>query len=551
MENQYKGQCEWSEMSADCNKTLSAKPVVSTNKDVKGPVVEVTPNGKHFRFSLFFDGTRNNRYNTDYRKANEAAYPNNDDYESYWNDYSNIAKMEKYLNTDASNTPYHSHQKIYIEGIGTYSLEDNPTHKKTDSTLGAGFAVAGTGIKAKVESAIKTIATRIDALYLYDEDPKKTRIVESITFDVFGFSRGAAAARYFIYRVKEQDAIRNELTNLYPKEYPDYIPNANPIKKNPMIVNTDINFVGLFDTVASHWVAYENDPADLYLDAVKHASIVIHLTAANEYRANFNLTTIESAIKSAKTGGKTKKALEISLPGAHSDIGGGYRNNVNEKEWLISENDWSSYTMTEVVEKLKTDQKWLMKQGWYTASEFEPIKTGFLDATEIVANRMNIKNHYSLIPLLIMIHYAKRDAKLNFLESDIKEIHRELKDEFPGKFPGSDFKDEMWNDVLPPPPEDTNNPKTPIKPMPENQTEWFEKSALNKLYEKLYTEDDVDWNPGDWQKDFEKSTDSILKNIIPIVRHRYCHMSSRRDGEVWPHKPNWRDHMRHRIIMPG
>ncbi len=94
-----------------------------------------------------------------------------------------------------------------------------------------------------------------------------------------------------------------------------------------------IRFVGLFDTVSAviNPAALDlspsndrNDPVNVYLDpsSVKHA---VHLVAADEYRENFALNSLRSA-----NGDIPKNFREIVLPGAHSDVGGGYPDSLRE-----------------------------------------------------------------------------------------------------------------------------------------------------------------------------------------------------------------------------
>jgi len=92
-----------------------------------------------------------------------------------------------------------------------------------------------------------------------------------------------------------------------------------PVKK------IEIDFAGLFDTVASHGLFRLlfslSNTKNLKLHAVSKAKQAIHLIAAEEHRENFSLTDIASA---------GSKGRELFLPGVHSDIGGGYRDEASE-----------------------------------------------------------------------------------------------------------------------------------------------------------------------------------------------------------------------------
>jgi hypothetical protein len=87
----------------------------------------------------------------------------------------------------------------------------------------------------------------------------------------------------------------------------------------------NMGFIGLFDTVPS--IAGWSNLGDikspiatgikLYLDR-RFFTDVVQLSARDEYRANFALSRVKA------------DHLEITLPGVHSDIGGGYRDEVQE-----------------------------------------------------------------------------------------------------------------------------------------------------------------------------------------------------------------------------
>lgn len=135
-------------------------------------------------------------------------------------------------------------------------------------------------------------------------DAKPKPNIPSVTVSVFGFSRGAAEAVAFCHRF-------------------DRLLSGGKLAGIP----TDVQFLGLFDVVASvggsasvsrtmplpdaifdgHW-DWANDVDRNLPGSVRKC---LHLIAAHELRMNFPVTQI---------GG----AEEIMMPGVHSDIGGGY-----------------------------------------------------------------------------------------------------------------------------------------------------------------------------------------------------------------------------------
>ncbi|EHN8924720.1 type VI secretion system tube protein Hcp, partial [Enterobacter asburiae] len=89
----------------------------------------------------------------------------------------------------------------YIDGIGTEA-------GKPDSLIGQSMGIADTGVIAKTDKAVaglaQTISQSIESIKTELNAEKLT--LTSLTFDIFGFSRGAAAARHFANRVLAQDS---------------------------------------------------------------------------------------------------------------------------------------------------------------------------------------------------------------------------------------------------------------------------------------------------------------------------------------------------------
>jgi Uncharacterized alpha/beta hydrolase domain (DUF2235) len=175
------------------------------------------------RIGVFFDGTGNNSYNSDvvyYKQSRpidtenlpEIRYKGFDvkpDY-SYWNRYTNIKLLydlyeEKTKRDDSKNVEYQYLQlKVYMQGIGTLKEEE-------DDTLGTAFGEGDRGVIGRVEQACADIATQINDAFKKIKS-KKLLYIDAIQFDVFGFSRGAAAARHFCNEVLKQNYIYKNAT---------------------------------------------------------------------------------------------------------------------------------------------------------------------------------------------------------------------------------------------------------------------------------------------------------------------------------------------------
>jgi len=143
--------------------------------------------------------------------------------------------------------------------------------------------------------------------------------VDALEFDIFGFSRGAAAARHFANELlKANGGVLAGL--LRPGQF-------GLSEDFEWSGHACINFIGLFDTVAAvaDPMRWDFSPADhlnpgvnLYLPP-GCARKVVQLTARDEMRWNFALNSV------------APHHQEIALPGAHSDIGGGYLPIAREK----------------------------------------------------------------------------------------------------------------------------------------------------------------------------------------------------------------------------
>jgi hypothetical protein len=217
------------------------------------------------KLGVFFDGTGNHKKN-DIRIGDGSI--------------SNIGKLFELY--DVPDT-----QKFYREGVGTRNLTNDEIEqvksgqaKKNDFYDDQDMSL-GMGMKDKIEEMLEYVNKFI-----------KDHPNEKIVIDTFGFSRGAASARDFI----------NEINKLY----------AN----NP---NVEIGFVGLFDTVASEGLANKYN-LDLNMNLNENsAKNIFQITALDEFRSNFPLESLYD-----KRGNLPSNFKEISLFGAHSDIGGGY-----------------------------------------------------------------------------------------------------------------------------------------------------------------------------------------------------------------------------------
>ena len=238
-------------------------------------------------FSVFFDGTGNNRDQEMARPVERRAL-------------SNVAKL-----FDAHKQGNQT-LRVYIPGAGT----PYPDISDTGGMLGSAI---GKGAADRVKKALE----------LLDEELAKVpgdMKLRLINVTVFGFSRGAAQARAFV-RDLAAKCVSNEGGYRY---------NGKPLR---------VAFAGLFDTVCS---AYSNLAAaavtshgghngwaaDMKLPVMVEQTV--HMNAAHELRRRFPLdsTRIDA--------GYPENTTEIWYPGVHSDVGGGYAPHYQGRENTIS-----------------------------------------------------------------------------------------------------------------------------------------------------------------------------------------------------------------------
>ena len=336
----------------DCGTTVQAcHNKVSYKTKIISPI--------SIRACVFFDGTLNNRTNVEQGKLGKRSGG------SYDNELSNIAILEGLYLTDNNVDISFS---VYVEGIGTTDL-------KSDSDIGSALGTQGTGIIAKVEKGIAQIIT-----YIIKKNTNKKPIKE-IFLDAFGFSRGAAAARNFVYATLHDKGktLKDKLA------FHGYT-----------VGNVRIKFIGLYDTVAAYGVEHDNNTRQLHLDSMGSAEKVVQLAAAEEHRLNFRLTNINSAAN----------GLQVFLPGAHSDVGGGYVDSAKEENLQILDIDATFGLMDAQKAAFDRERKWLLESGWYVKSEIQNINIW----NELKATRRGISNRYSRIPLNLMARYASENG---------------------------------------------------------------------------------------------------------------------------------------------
>ncbi len=207
-----------------------------------------------------------------------------------------------------------------------------------DSAWGAGLGVGATpihkwdffnsGVKSKLRQMLQKIYTTLQQ--------KNIGAEYLVSFNVYGFSRGAATARMFVHRILNYGCDKD-----ITKEVDDMLGSSsdNPVTLAQFGARFRVKFVGLFDTVSSIGTNHDDDVVDekqqLYFDDHRRPNQVVHIVAGHEFRQKFAVTTIASAVQKGC-------GFEVVLPGCHTDIGDGLETRwVQDKDTTEEEKKWN------------------------------------------------------------------------------------------------------------------------------------------------------------------------------------------------------------------
>ena len=222
------------------------------------------------RFGVFFDGTGNSR---NHAGTGDVSWHTNVDLLEQKYETTN-APVVRRVGAERRKVNYGS---IYARGIGVESGGGTTTY-------GMALGMGSEGVRQRVNQTINQIRTQLRSKASGME-------VCDLWFDVFGFSRGAAAARHFANRAPVQ-ALSVQGTQ------------------------PETRFMGLYDTVVmiGPGVSTSGSGDLVYVETNNSANRIVHITADNEIRENFPLT-------------RARGERRYRIAGVHSDVGGGYNPN--------------------------------------------------------------------------------------------------------------------------------------------------------------------------------------------------------------------------------
>lgn len=428
-----------------------------------------SPGTLKLAYGVFFDGTLNNRENTEIRKKVEKKgefrmisaseeelriykkYAKEDN--SFGNDFTNVARKwycaeEEY--------------RVYVEGIGTID-------KEGDEGGGYKYGRGKTGIVGKVRNGCKALADKVKK----EKDESIDTIEEIIlTLDIFGFSRGSAAARNFAYNLQmdaypprsyyppvqgaqkiEVDHDESEFMAIEKSWVKDgKLPKCGHFGTALLHAGIDrefidsmtviVRFIGIYDTVASYdptcllLPSFKRKIKQLHLHEIGSPKKAVHFIAADEHRGNFSLTRFSKV--------ELRTGIERNFPGVHSDIGGSYNHDALSPAELSKESIQPD-PIKGVSEKEKIDLQVTYTKGGSQSLHDELIVEGWYKKEQltveprfnyVLCGRKYLYRGYSFIPLHFMCDYAlpylseegKTDLKYQKLMTDYT-----LNDEFLNK----------------------------------------------------------------------------------------------------------------------
>ncbi len=383
---------------------------------------------------IFFDGTGNNRGNTrayqqeldecltaaaagaisEEECSNELSQVMEG---SYLNAETNVSKLETlyFKDTEDHDGSPHHRLSVYVSGVGT-------KFSKPDDGPSMGLGLGEQGILRKIEEGAEKLtlelANRVN-------DP-----VDELIIDVFGFSRGAATARHFVSR-----EVYDTKGSLYG-EYKGALVRAFEQEGIPWPEKVTVRFLGLFDTVAGvadvgnlDFSAHDAKMGRINVNVKpEHVQRAVQFVARDERRHNFSLNSLRS-----ESGNLPGHFDEWVLPGAHSDIGGGYPDRFHERievrpPEVITGKDRRNPEASFEFSRVLQERGLIKAEGWIGSLNplatldieqkrlpmlpTQPSLSGNNVALHLWLDR-EIRGEYSRIPLYLM-HKLAADAGVPF-----------------------------------------------------------------------------------------------------------------------------------------
>lgn len=358
-------------------------------------------------------------------------------------DFSNIAALHNTYTGLSENERsrlsenYNVHVfNLYIEGPGTEEVDTQDT-----DWAGLGLGQGSSGVVALVAKTMRLVNIVLKGLNINPELENK------LNFDLFGFSRGATCARMFAHYVNGDLAITRR-RKVLSRAKAQFLCMFKPYRRK-------VSFLGIFDTVSSIGFTYDNNNIDygLYSPNEWWVEHTFHICALDEFRDRFRLTDVGAS--------SSNNALEIFIPGCHSDIGGGYKTGTNdmviryasteeisprERRSAIRDGEdlpkqrWQPLSLYNSIELMRSEPvsaSWLDQTGWHDGSNPQYNISNNWWTRKLTVRRF-IKRGFSNLPLALMREKGctlsnrsmfNRDTQSRFsiIPADLKALESKIK----------------------------------------------------------------------------------------------------------------------------
>ncbi|MCT8263524.1 DUF2235 domain-containing protein [Proteus terrae] len=249
---------------------------------------------------------------------------------------------------------------------------------------------------------------------------------------IYGFSRGSAEARTFVYWLdKFLTCIHTQAPPLRQLIFPEGTIYGIPVS---------VEFLGLFDTVPAVGLAnvmpmftghngWANGTQQLpKSDLIKNC---YHFVAAHEQRQSFAVDSIRTP-----EGNYPPNTIEVIYPGMHSDIGGGYPPGDQGKaraghEELISQitlHDMYAAAINAGAPLALSEESFLLltpkQQNYYLFRKIKPASIDEFGISESLIDRFNTWREQTLPEIIIKKedNYIKSYIPNRFITADIESV---------------------------------------------------------------------------------------------------------------------------------
>lgn len=379
---------------------------------------------------IFFDGTGNNRNNTQtYQRqmdecltANAAGEMSEEECSSelsqimegsYLNAETNVSKLERlYQQGRSQNDEWEQVHRIatYVSGVGTKAgdPDDGPS---------MGLGLGEQGVLKKIDKGCRELAFEIGDSVM---EP-----IDELVIDVFGFSRGAATARHFVSREVDENGALAEAFKREGIPWPQKI---------------TVRFLGLFDTVAGvadlgnlDFSAHDERTGRINVNLrPEQVQRAVQFVARDERRHNFSLNSLRS-----ESGNLPEHFSEWGLPGAHSDIGGGYPDRFQERievrpPLVVEGKDRRNPEASFEFSRMLQERAFIKSEGWIgplnplATLEIEQERPSGLPGGDITLRlwlNREVRGEYSRIPLYLMHKLAANEGvPLQSINPDVEGL---------------------------------------------------------------------------------------------------------------------------------